>query len=239
MISVPTDPALHRVFDLAAWGAGLSAGLLVSRWRLAAARAAVPRRHGYFIALAAGAILGAYLAGTLPTLAAGAPALSHSIIGALAGAILAVELFKAANGLTGSTGGVFVAPFAVGVVIGRWGCLFTGLRDGTFGAPTSLAWGVDLGDGIARHPVQIYESAAMLAFVSVYLAALRRRADWATSYGFYYMTMWYALQRFFWEFLKPYPSVIGPFNLFHFVCAGLFIYGFVWLARARRAAAAR
>lgn len=239
MISVPTDPSVHRIFDLAAWAAGLGAGLLVSRWRLAAARAAVPRRHGYLIALAAGAILGAYLAGTLPTLATSAPALSHSVVGALAGAILAVEVYKAWNGLAGSTGGVFVVPFALGIVIGRWGCLFSGLRDGTFGAPTDLPWGVDLGDGIARHPVQIYESGAMLVFVSVYLAALQRRADWAMFYGFYYMTMWYALQRFAWEFLKPYPSVVGPFNLFHFICAGLFIYGFVWLARARSAPAAR
>ncbi len=234
MIAVPTDPSLHRLFDLAAWAAGIGAGFAVSRWRLGEAQAAVPRRHGYFIALAGGAILGAYLAGTLPTLAAGSPALSHSVVGALAGAILAVEIYKAAYGIKGSTGGVFVAPFAVGIVIGRWGCLFSGLPDGTYGAPTSLPWGVDLGDGVARHPVQIYESAAMLLFVSVYLAALARRADWAMRYGFYFMAMWYAAQRFAWEFLKPYPSVIGPFNLFHFICVGLFVYGLVWLARERR-----
>ena len=27
-------------------------------------------------------------------------------------------------------------------------------------------------------------------------------------------------QRFLWEFLKPYQTLLGPFNLFHFICAG-------------------
>jgi len=33
-----------------------------------------------------------------------------------------------------------------------------------------------------------------------------------------------ALQRFVWEFFKPYATVIGPFNLFHVVCLGLVLY---------------
>ena len=31
---------------------------------------------------------------------------------------------------------------------------------------------------------------------------------------------WYGLQRFVWEFFKPYATLIGPFNLFHLVCLG-------------------
>jgi prolipoprotein diacylglyceryltransferase len=233
MIAVPVDPEAHRIFDLAAWVAAFGAGWLVSRWRLQDARRSFPQRPGYLIALATGAVLGAYIAGTLPSLMNGTASLSHSVAGALAGAIVGVEIYKAANGITQSTGAIFVAPFAVGIVIGRWGCLYAGLADGTYGTPTTLPFGVDLGDGVARHPVQVYESLAMLAFLVAYVAALRVRAKWALAHGFYAMAIFYGAQRFVWEFLKPYPTLIGPFNLFHFIALGLLGYGCVFIARAR------
>jgi len=101
--------------------------------------------------------------------------LSHSVVGALVGAIVAVEIYKAIKGVRGSTGGVFVGSFAIGIVVGRFGCLFAGLPDRTYGTETNLPWGIDLGDGIARHPVQMYESAAMAAFLALYLVAGSRR----------------------------------------------------------------
>lgn len=237
MIIVPVDPDAHRIVDAIAWGSALAAGWFIARWRLADARKNFPQRPGYLIALALGAVFGAYLAGSLPSLMSGGGNLSHSIVGALAGAILSVELYKAANGFTQSTGVVFVAPFVVGCVIGRWGCLFAGFADGTFGAPTTLPFGVDLGDGVARHPVQVYESLAMLMFLIVWIAALAARKKWALAHGFYAMVIFYGAQRFLWEFLKPYPTIVGPFNLFHFISLGLVIYGCVWIARARRQAA--
>lgn len=234
MIEIPVDPNAHRWFDLAAWSAGLGAGWLVNRWRLAEASRKFPRDPFYLLALAAGAVIGAYLAGSLPLLFEGKGSLGHSVAGALAGAIVAVELYKAGRGIRESTGAIFVAPFTVGIIIGRFGCLFAGLADGTYGTATSLPWGVDLGDGVQRHPVQVYESLAMLAFLVAYLEGLARRRDWAMKYGFYAMAMAYGGERFFWEFLKPYPKVAGPFNLFHFISAGLVIYGWIFIARARR-----
>lgn len=234
MIVIETDSNLHRVFDAAAWASGLLAGVLVARWRLKDTARKFPKRPGYVFALGAGAVLGAYLAGSLPALMRGEGALSHSVAGALAGAIFAVELYKLARGITISTGGVFVAPFVVGIVIGRWGCLYSGLADQTFGSPTSLPWGVDLGDGVARHPVQIYESLAMLAFLGAYLSGLQSRKNWALADGFYWMAGFYGTQRFLWEFLKPYPTLLGPFNVFHVISLGLLIYGWFFIARSRR-----
>lgn len=237
VIHVPTAPWSHLVFDLLAWGSGFALGFGLFRWRLkeAAGRLAARVGGGYFGALGVGAVLGAWLAGSLNTLRDPAAALSHSVAGALGGAIVAVELYKAVRGVKGSTGGVFVGPFTLGVVIGRWGCLFAGLADRTYGSPASLPWGVDLGDGVARHPVQIYESLAMAAFLAVYLVALKHRAAWAYRRSFYVMAAWYGAQRFVWEFLKPYPRVIGPFNLFHLICAGLVAYGcFCFVRDARR-----
>lgn len=234
MIAIHADPDAHRVFDFAAWTLALAAGWSASRWRLSEARMKFPREGGYIISLGLGAIAGAYIAGSLPSLMQGQGSLSHSVAGALAGAILAVEMYKAARGIRQSTGAVFVAPFAVGIVVGRFGCLFSGLADGTYGTPTALPWGIDLGDGIVRHPVQIYESGSMLAFLAAYLIGLARRWDWAMKFGFYAMAIAYGAQRFVWEFFKPYPTILGPFNLFHLISLGLVVYGCVWIARARR-----
>ena len=235
MIHVPTAPWAHMVFDLTAWGGGLALSVVLHRWRLKALAEGVARKvdGGYFAALAAGAIPGAWLLGSLNSLRGATPALSHSVAGALVGAIVGVEIYKRLRGVTGSTGGVFVGPFSLGVAIGRLGCFFTGLPDGTYGKPTTLPWAVDLGDGVGRHPVQLYESASMALFLAIYLLGLQRRSPWAMRRGFYAMTMVYGVQRFCWEFLKPYPKLVGPFNLFHVLTLGLVIYGWIWWARSR------
>jgi phosphatidylglycerol:prolipoprotein diacylglycerol transferase len=241
MIHLPTSPLAHPVFDLAAWTAGAAVGYGLYRWRLKGALQAVAGKTGpgYFASLALGAIAGGWIAGSVNTLMGPAASLSHSILGALAGAIVAVELYKAARGIRGSTGTIFVGSFAVGVIVGRLGCLFSGLADRTYGVPTSLPWGVELGDGVARHPVQLYESASMALFLAIYLAGLAMRSPWALRRGFYALCIWYGAQRFVWEFLKPYPAVLGPLNLFHLIAAGLALYGCVFYVRdlGREAAA--
>jgi uncharacterized membrane protein YeaQ/YmgE (transglycosylase-associated protein family) len=237
MIHVPTAPWAHTVFDLAAWGGGLALSAALYRWRLREVTQTIARRldGGYFAALVAGAVPGAWVAGSMSSLRGSHPALSHSVVGALVGAIVAVEIYKRLRGVTGSTGGVFVGSFSLGVVIGRFGCLFTGLPDGTYGTATRLPWAVELGDGVGRHPVELYESAAMAIFLALYLLGLRRRAPWAMRRGFYAMCVWYGVQRFVWEFLKPSPTLIGPFNLFHVLCGGLIAYGWLyWLGDLRR-----
>jgi hypothetical protein len=237
MIHVPTAAWAHTPFDLLAWSAGAAVSVVLYRWRLRGVGQAVAARigGGYFVALAVGAAGGAWAAGSLNSLRQSVPSLSHSVAGSLVGAIVAVELYKAARGVKGATGVLFVGSFSLGVAIGRLGCFFAGLPDDTYGVPTRLPWGVDLGDGVARHPVQLYESASMAAFLIVFLLGLKARAPWAMRRGFYAMCVWYGVQRFAWEFLKPYPDVIGPFNLFHILCAGLIVYGCAfYLADLRR-----
>jgi len=236
MLHIPTAPWAHLPFDLLAWGGGAAFSVVLYRWRLSGVAQGVAAKIDgvYFAALAIGAALGAWLAGSLNSLREHAPSLSHSVAGALVGAIVAVEIYKTLRGVKGSTGGVFVGSFTLGVVIGRLGCFFAGLADDTYGSPTRLPWGVDLGDGVARHPVQLYESASMAAFLAVYLLALRARRAWALRRGFYVMCMVYGAQRFAWEFLKPYPRLIGPFNVFHILCLGLVIYGWIYFRADER-----
>ena len=94
-------------------------------------------------------------------------AMGQSIVGALIGGLVGVELAKASVGVRRSTGDAFVLPLALGIAIGRVGCFVAGLYDDTYGIATSLPWGIDFGDGVARHPTQLYD----IAFVGL-LAAL-------------------------------------------------------------------
>ena len=209
--------------------------LFAYRWRLAEAAGRIDKAGPlYAVALVAGAALGGYGAGTLNLWIAGEQQLGRSIVGALAGAILAVELFKRWRGIRGSTGLIFLPAFATSVTVGRWGCFFSGLDDQTHGTPTTLPWGRNFGDGILRHPVQLYESFAMAAFLACALCLIGRREPFFMRHGFYLMVLAYAGQRFAWEFLKPYPGILGPFNLFHLLCARLVVYSLSMIAKGLR-----
>ena len=208
--------------------------LFVYNWRLKAAGQKIDSAGPlYGVALLAGAAIGGFGAGTLNLYLSGAPGIGRSIVGALAGAIAAVEIFKRARGISGSTGLIFVPAFATSVVVGRWGCFLAGLEDETFGTPSALPWAHDFGDGVMRHPVQLYESVTMAAVLIVALVLIGRRNEFFMRNGFYLLVLVYAGQRFLWEFLKPYGTVVGPFNLFHLICAGLVIYSIAMMARGR------
>lgn len=219
---------IHTVFDLLAAGTALGLTFLVYRWRLRDCVRKIERAGtGYAMALVSGAAIGGYGAGTLNLWLTGVDGVGRSIAGALAGAIAMIEIFKRRRGIRGSTGLIFAPSFAASVAIGRLGCFLSGLEDNTHGTPTALPWGHDFGDGIMRHPVQLYEAAAMVLFLVLALAAIGTRNSVFMRNGFYLMVGFYGAQRFLWEFLKPYGLLAGPFNLFHLICAGLVIYSLV------------
>jgi phosphatidylglycerol:prolipoprotein diacylglycerol transferase len=208
----------------------------VHRWRLAGAGQKIERAGPFYaLALMSGAGIGGFGAGTLNLWLSGDPGIGRSILGALAGAIIAVELFKSVRGIKGSTGLIFVPAFATSVAVGRWGCFLSGLEDQTHGTPTALAWGHDFGDSVLRHPVQLYESFVMGGFLALALYLIGRRSPFFMRNGFYLMVLVYAGQRFLWEFLKPYQTLLGPLNLFHFLCLGLMIYSTVMISRSKAA----
>src|SRR5438552_6638974 len=160
---------VHVMVDAIAW---LAAGLsLVWLTRCAHVRfpAAPADDLTYVAVLMFGAGLGAVVFRTANLWLSQQAGIARSIEGGVAGGILAVELFKRSVGIRARTGARFALPLAVGVAVGRIGCYFAGLDDFTYGTPTTLPWGHDFGDGVLRHPVQLYESAAMAAFAVVYV----------------------------------------------------------------------
>jgi prolipoprotein diacylglyceryltransferase len=224
---------LHTVFDITAWLAAAAAIFWLSRRGLQfpAQSFELP----YVAALVFGAGLGAYLFGSANLWLSGQSGIARSVEGALAGGIVAIELYKWSAGITARTGARFALPLGAGIAIGRLGCYFAGLDDFTYGTPTALPWGHDFGDGILRHPVQLYESAAMAAFALGYVLAVLNRNAFTITNGFYLALAYYGAQRFLWEFLKPYGTLIGPFTLFHLLSLSLLLYAGVMLATSPKA----
>ena len=159
----------------------------------------------------------------------------QSIVGGLLGGLVGVEIAKWLSGQTRSTGDALVLPLVIGIVVGRIGCFLAGLHDDTYGLPTTLPWGVDLGDGVPRHPSPLYE----IGFLLVLGAALWRARDrLATAPGLQFKLFLaaYLLWRLVGDALKPVRQPY-PFGLsgIQWVCiAGLALYApFVWRAWRR------
>lgn len=167
--STATAQQIHFVFE---WLAILS-GVQVYRWiKRRKGQMAITEGSSFVVLL--GCIVGAGIGNKLlfvveypqlwteqgwHTLAQG-----QSIVGGLLGGLIGVEIAKKISGVQHSTGDDFILPLIIGTIIGRMGCFLAGLHDSTFGLPTTLPWGIDFGDGIARHPTQIYDMLAVTSF---------------------------------------------------------------------------
>jgi phosphatidylglycerol---prolipoprotein diacylglyceryl transferase len=155
----------------------------------------------------------------------------ETIVGGLLGGLIGVEIAKKCVGWRQSTGDAFVLPLVVGMSIGRVGCFLAGLPDHTYGTPTTWFTGVDFGDGIPRHPTQLYEIAFLLVLVACLLALSRwRRSISPTAQlppGTYFQLFMagYLGFRLLVEFIKPTPHIYFGFSNIQLACiAGLAYY---------------
>jgi phosphatidylglycerol---prolipoprotein diacylglyceryl transferase len=116
-------------------------------------------------------------------------------------AYLAVEAAKWLLDVRVKTGDTFALPLALALAVGRWGCFFNGC---CYGVATTLPWGVDFGDGIPRHPTQIYESLFHLTMAGVLALLLWKGALRCQQLKFYLIA--YGVYRFLTEFIRPEPA---------------------------------
>lgn len=126
----------------------------------------------------------------------------QSMVGGLLGGLLGVELGKKFAGVQESTGDRFVLPVLSGIFIGRIGCFLAGIHDETYGIATRLPWGVDFGDGIARHPTQLYEMLFVLV-LAVFLQRAKQHLSSKPGLQFKLMLAAYLVWRIGVDSLKP------------------------------------
>ncbi|MCJ8312266.1 MAG: prolipoprotein diacylglyceryl transferase [Saccharospirillaceae bacterium] len=187
----------------------------------------------YILSAVLGLVIGSFLFGTLNSWLSADIHIAKSVVGALVGAIIAIEIYKRFSFIQQSTGALYVLGLSLSIALGRLGCFFAGLDDFTYGIQSNVVFAVDFGDGVNRHPVQLYESFSLLVFSMFFMILLKVKKPFVLSYGFYLFCLFYGAQRFGWEFLKPYHLIIGSFNVFHFLTLFLMLYAVIMIVNQR------
>ncbi|HQW39918.1 MAG TPA: prolipoprotein diacylglyceryl transferase [Flavobacteriales bacterium] len=226
---------LHLVFEIAAFALGFA----YYQWLRAKDGDVItePKRVWIIIGAAAGALLGSRVLGALeqPQLLAWDWSTlfvafnNRTIVGGLLGGLIGAELTKLLIGERTSSGDLFTYPLILGMIVGRIGCLLGGLEDNTYGIATSLPWGIDLGDGIIRHPTNGYEI-LWLGATWLFLLALEKKRRLVTGARFKLFLLLYLIFRFSVEWIKPQPAVFLDLSSIQLACAaGILYYYRVWL----------
>ena len=163
-----------------------------------------------------------------------------SFHGGFLGVIIAMALFARSRKLRWLSVTDFIAPLVpLGLAAGRLGNFINGEL---WGRPTEMPWGMvfpQAGDGIARHPSQLYQFAGegLLLFAIVWLFALKPRAVGAVSAVF---LIGYGVLRFLAEFTREPDSFLGLLGLGlsmgQWLSLPMIVVGIWMYRRAQRAA---
>ncbi|WP_339626070.1 prolipoprotein diacylglyceryl transferase family protein [uncultured Maribacter sp.] len=149
---------------------------------------------------------------------------NKTIMSGLFGGLLGVELAKKIISEKQSSGDLFTLPIILGIMIGRLGCFLSGIKEFTYGKETSFFMGMDLGDGLTRHPIALYEIVFLLALF-VLIKRLQIKSTLFTSGDFFklFMVSYFSF-RFCVEFLKPNRFYVLELSSIQILCLICLVY---------------
>lgn len=148
---------------------------------------------------------------------------TKTIMGGLFGGLLGVELVKKIIGERQSSGDLFVFPIILGIFIGRIGCFLSGINEFTYGSETHSILGMDLGDGILRHPTSLYEL-VFLVFLFSGLKHVKNHLSLKNGELFKIFMLMYFGFRFFIEFIKPNTFLVLGLSSIQILCVICWLY---------------
>lgn len=148
---------------------------------------------------------------------------NKTIMGGLFGGLLGVELTKKRLGEKRRSGDLFTLPIILGIAIGRAGCFLSGIKESTYGVQTDFFLGMDLGDGLHRHPTAMYE-VIFLVILFVLILYYRRRDSLPSGMQFQLFMILYFTFRFFIEFIKPNEFSVMGLTSIQWLCLLCLVY---------------
>lgn len=223
--------------------ATLVTGLLIRRTTGGTANRAISVTPTQRMGILIGGLAGAMFAAKIPfVLSAETPdgvisawlGDGKTILWGLAGGYVGVEVGKWATWVHGSTGDQFVVALAVGIAVGRIGCLMFGC---CYGVETDLPWGLcfttsaDLGT-VPRHPTQIYEMIFHLTFAAIAWRGIQRGVIPTCWMPLYLVA--YSVYRFASEFVRPEPRMAAGLTFYQWSAIVIVTVFFVILVRRLR-----
>jgi prolipoprotein diacylglyceryltransferase len=152
--------------------------------------------------------------------------LNKTVLGGFFGGLLGVELIKKIIGESNASGDLFTYPMILGLMIGRVGCFTMGVYEETYGTPTKFFTGMNLGDGIHRHPVTLYEI-GFLAMLWLFLILLERKYRLKNGARFKIFLFSYFVFRFACDFIKPGYNIIFGLTVIQLTS----LSGMIWYYR--------
>jgi len=149
---------------------------------------------------------------------------NKTVLGGFLGGLAGVEIIKYFIKEKKPSGDLFTYPMILALIIGRVGCFSMGVYEETYGLPTSLPWGMNLGDGLPRHPVCLYEI-FFLFLLWINLVWVERRYALKSGARFKLFIISYCVFRFLLDFIKPHYSFSIGVSTIQLTClAGLVYY---------------
>lgn len=150
---------------------------------------------------------------------------NETIVGGLIGGLIGVEVTKKFIHEKRSSGDLFTYPIILALMIGRVGCFSMGVHEDTYGTVTTSIFGMDLGDGLKRHPTSLYEIFFLLC-LWIILKLIERKVKFKEGYRFQVFMITYFIFRILIDFIKPSERYFCGLGTIQISCIfGLIYYG--------------
>ncbi len=158
---------------------------------------------------------------------------NKTVIGGFLGGLFSVELVKKLIGEKHSSGDLFTYPMILALIIGRIGCFGMGIYEETYGVETRFFTGMNLGDGLLRHPVTLYEIAFLIT-LWIGLIQLEKRCTLVDGGRFKIFMIAYIFFRLVLDFIKPHYTFSFGLSTIQLVCLGGLIYYAAYIFKPRK-----
>lgn len=148
---------------------------------------------------------------------------NKTVVGGFVGGLFGVEGIKKIIGEKNNSGDLFVYPMLLALIIGRIGCASMGVYEDVYGVPTTFLMGMNLGDGIQRHPLILYEIAYLL-LLWIGIKWTEKNYKLANGAKFKLFMIAYLLFRFCAEFLKARETYFIGLGAIQLACLLCLVY---------------
>ncbi len=148
---------------------------------------------------------------------------NKTVVGGFIGGLFGVELIKKIIHEKQSSGDLFTYPIILALIIGRIGCFSMGVFEETYGNATKFFTGMNLGDGLLRHPVTLYEI-AFLILLWIALKKVEKNFSLVSGALFKIFMISYVAFRFFIDFIKPHYTFSIGLSAIQIACLLCLVY---------------
>lgn len=158
---------------------------------------------------------------------------NKTVLGGFLGGLFGVELVKFTLKEKQSSGDLMTYPIILALIVGRIGCFSMGIHEETYGIPTTFFTGMDLGDGLLRHPVALYEIFFLLS-LWIFLIQLEKKVVLVAGSRFKIFLIAYMLYRFSVDFIKPSEHIIFGLSTIQLTSIAGLIYYYRYIVQPKK-----